>query len=96
MNEDKGNIVPKPVKIQTPLAELQLMANFAGSREFIIIKRWARRYAEQMKNKSFTLREEDPQFAIKHTRYVEQSVGMQILVRLIAGAEGELEKLEEK
>lgn len=94
-NDDKEDIVPRPVKIQTPLAELQLMANFVDKQEFLILKRWARRYAEQMKNKSFTLREEDPQFAIKHTRYVEQAVGMQILIKLIAGAAAELEKLED-
>lgn len=94
MSED--DIVPRPVKIQTPLAELQVMANFADTTEFKILKRWARRYAEQMKNKSFSLREEDPQFAIKHTRYVEQAVGMQILVRLVEGAAAELEEMERK
>lgn len=92
----KANLVPKVVKIKTPLAELQAMSNLADSPVFQVIKRWARRYSENLKNKSFRLNAQDSNFQILHTRYLEQAVGMEILIRAVEGASKKLEELEKK
>lgn len=79
-----------PEKIKTPIEELEVLARFADSIEFQVLKRVARRYTENLKTQSFTLREEDLQFAIKHTRYVEQAVGMGLLIKVVEAAQKEL------
>lgn len=92
----KNSLIPKPEEIRTPLAELQVMSNGADTIFFKVLKRWARRYTEQLKNRSFNLNETDPNFKVKHTRYVEQAVGMELLVRAVEGASKKLDELEEK
>lgn len=83
-----------PEKIKTPIEELEVLAKFADSIEFQVLKRVARRYTENLKTQSFTLREEDPQFAIKHTRHVEQAVGMGLLIKAVEAAKKELATLD--
>lgn len=75
-----------PVDIKLPLDELEVMARFAGTTEFQILKRWARRYGENMKDKAFRLNPADPNMPVTHTRYREQAVGMQILIQYIENA----------
>ena len=93
---NKHDIMPLPEKIKTPREELEAMAQLADTVYFKVLKRVARRYVENLKNQSFTLREEDKDFAIKHTRYVEQAVGMQLLIKIIADAESQMRKEEEQ
>lgn len=68
------------------------MSELSDTVYFKVLKRVARRYTEQMKNKSFTLKEEDPNFAVRHTRFVEQAVGMNLMIKIIEGAGKELRK----
>jgi hypothetical protein len=90
----RDDILPSPEEVKTPMDELEVLAEFSDSVYFQVLKRVARRYVENLKNQSFTLREEDPQFAIKHTRYVEQAVGMQLLIKIITEAKKEMVKFE--
>ena len=92
---DTDRVIDKPQKIKTPLAELELLAQLSDTEYFVVLKRLVRRYVENMKSLSFSLREEDPQFAIKHTRYVEQAVGMEMLIKAIADARIEKEAVHE-
>ena len=96
MRRKKDEILPSPEKVRTPLEELQVLSELSNTVYFQVLKRVARRFAENLKNMSFTLREEDPQFAIKHTRYVEQAVGMNLLLKAISDAKKEIEKFEEE
>lgn len=91
----KDELIPRPEEVKTPLAELRVMANGANSTFFQVQKRWARRYAEQLKNKSFRLSAGDPKFATKHTEYLHQAVGMELLIRLIEGASKKIDETEE-
>jgi len=91
----KNELGLKPELIKTPREELEMLAELSDTPHFSILKRAVRRYIESLKNLSYTLREEDPQFAIKHTRYAEQGVGMGIMIKLVEGAKEELEKMEE-
>lgn len=95
MTDKRDEILPKPEQVKTSLEELEFLARLSGSTEFVILKRVARRYAENLKNLSFTLAEEDPHFAIKHTRYVEQAVGMNLLIKIVAEAKKKLEEFED-
>ena len=61
---DTDRVIDKPQKIKTPLAELELLAQLSDTEYFVVLKRLVRRYVENMKSLSFSLREEDPQFAI--------------------------------
>lgn len=88
--------MPLPEKVKTPLEELEVLAKFADSIEFQVLKRVARRYTENLKTQSFTLREEDPHFQIKHTRYVEQAVGMNLLIKAVETAQKELSQKEKE
>jgi hypothetical protein len=90
----RDDLIAMPEKVKTPIEELEVLAKFADSIEFQVLKRVARRYTENLKTQSFTLREEDPQFAIKHTRYVEQAVGMGLLIKAVEAAQKELAVLD--
>lgn len=94
MSKPRSDILPMPEKIKTPHEELQVLAEMSNSQYLIVLKRVARRYTENLKTQSFTLREEDPHFAVKHARYVEQAVGMNLLIKIIEGAQAELNKIE--
>lgn len=94
MSKKRTELLPSPEKVKTPHEELQVLAEMAGSQYLTVLKRVARRYTENLKTQSFTLREEDPHFAVKHARYVEQAVGMNLLIKIIEGAQGELNKME--
>jgi hypothetical protein len=94
MSKKRDNLFGSPEELRTPLDELEVLAELSGTVYFQVLKRVARRYAENLKNLSFSLREEDPQFAIKHTRYVEQAVGMQLLIKAINDAKKEVEAVE--
>ncbi len=89
----RNDVMPMPEKIRTPREELEMMVAFSDTPHFVILKRMARRYIEELKNRSYTLREEDPHFAINHTRYAEQGVGMGLLIKFVEGARKELEKM---
>lgn len=88
----KSDLIPLPEEIKTPKEELAVLAELQNTVYFKVIKRVVRRYEENLKNQSFTLREEDPHFAIKHTRYVEQAVGMNLLLKVVESAAKELRK----
>ena len=92
----KSDILPLPEKIKTPFEELEVMARFADSIEFQVLKRVARRYTENLKTQSFTLREEDPHFQLKHARYVEQAVGMNLLIKAVEAAQKELNQRDKE
>lgn len=94
MKKRNDDLISMPEKVKTPIEELEVLARFAESIEFQVLKRVARRYTENLKTQSFTLREEDPQFAIKHTRYVEQAVGMGLLIKAVEAARKELAQLD--
>lgn len=96
MKNKRDELLEMPVKVKTPHEELQVLAELAGMVHFTVLKRVARRYTENLKTQSFTLREEDPNFAVKHARYVEQAVGMNLLLKVIAGAERELRNMEDE
>jgi len=89
--ENKEGLIPKPKEIKTDIAELEAMANFAQTQNFVVLKRWARRYTEKLMQQSFRLNEEDPYLAVKHARYVEQAVGMEILIRLVEDSSKKME-----
>lgn len=89
-------VIKQPEAIKLPIEELRVLAELADSQTFIVLKRLARRYTDNLKSLSFTLREEDPHFAIRHTRYVEQAVGMSLLIKAIEEAKKQLNSLEEK
>ena len=87
-------IVPKAEEMILHDEELMVLAELAvEERYMIVLKRVARTFADNMAKASFRLKAEDPNFAIKHTRYFEQAVGMKILIDLI---EGSRKKVDEK
>jgi len=92
----QDDILPTPGEVKTPMEELEVLAELRESVQFQVLKRVARRYAENLKSLSFTLREEDPHFAIKHTRYVEQAVGMNLLIKIIENARKEIANYEKQ
>lgn len=87
-------IIPKVEEIKTPVAELQVMANLAGTTAFSILKRWVRRYTDNLRTKAFRLNPSDKDFIVKHEGYVEQAIGMEIMLRAIENAQDELDKME--
>lgn len=89
-----NSILPQVETVKTPYDELQILAGGADSTFFVVLKRAARRYIENLKNQSYLLREEDPHFAIKHTRYTEQGVGIGLLIKVVEGAKARLEEFE--
>ena len=87
-------IIPKAQQIIIPGDELAVMAELSDSVAFVIIKRIVRRYIENMKNMSYMLDEDDPKFINRHIRHKEQGIGMNILIKVIADARSQLEKME--
>ena len=94
MINKRDEILPKPELIKTPIEELEVLAAGSDTTFFVVLKRVARRYAEQLRNLSFTLDETDPHFVVKHTRYVEQAIGMNLLIKIVNDAKKELAQAE--
>ena len=86
----RDSILPLPEKIRTPVEELEVLAELEGTVYFQVLKRVARRYTENLKTQSFTLNASDPNFALKHTRFMEQAVGMNLLIKAIEIARKQL------
>lgn len=83
-----------PEQVRLPEDELEALAELSDTIHFQVLKRVARRYTENMKNQAFTLNSSDPNLAIKHSRLVEQAVGMNLLVRIIEQARTQLNREE--
>ena len=90
----QDDILPTPVKVKTPHEELQILAELQGTVYFTVLKRVARRYTENLKTMTFTLNPTDTNFAVKHTGYVENAKGMNLLIKIIENAQRELNKME--
>lgn len=86
----RDDILPMPEKVKTPIEELEVLADLEGTVYFQVLKRVARRYTENLKTQSFTLNASDPNFAVKHTRFVEQAVGMNLLIKVVEAARKQL------
>lgn len=90
---EENYIIPKPTELVFPDEELSVLAEIAQNEKYmVVLKRVARAYSDNMAKAAFRLKAEDPQMAIKHTRYFEQAVGMQLLVNLIKEAAQRLDK----
>jgi len=92
----KDGILPLPEKIKTPIEELEVLSELENTVFFQVLKRVARRYTEHLKSQSFTLDATDPNFQVKHTRYVEQAVGMNLLIKIIENSPAQLNRAEEQ
>ncbi len=73
-------------KFDTPLEELELMEGFAGTAQFEIISKWAKRYIDVLKSSAFSLLEDDPSFVIKHASYTGQAFGIEKFLEFIRKA----------
>lgn len=92
----KDTILPMPEKVKTPAEELEVLAELETTVYFQVLKRVARRYTENLKAQSFTLNATDPHFQIRHTRFVEQAVGMNLLIRAVELAREQMNKEDKK
>lgn len=88
----RNEIIESPVKVKTPLEELEILSAFADSDYFVVLNRVARRYADTLKSQAFRLDPLDPNFKTKHTQYFEQAVGMMILLKYVEQAKREYSK----
>ena len=88
------DVIPKVEEIKTPAAELQVMANLAGTTQFSILKRWVRRYTDNLRTKAFRLNPADKDFAFKHQSYFQQAIGMEVMLRAVENAQNELDIME--
>lgn len=80
-------------KIRGTIEELELMANFKESNEFVVLKRWSRRYISNLRRVSFKLTEQDPHYlAIRHAELAGQALGIKTLIKMIEGSGKKLEK----
>ena len=94
MNKDTTSI-PLPQEVILPDEELFVLAEIAKNESYmVVLKRLARAYSDNMAKAAFRLKAEDPHMAIKHTRYFEQAVGMNLLIRIITESVAKLEKRE--
>lgn len=90
----KDDVIVRPEEVKSTLEELEMLATLADSNEFVILKRVARRFAEQYKELSFRLDENDLAFKKKHTSYYERAAGMHLLLRFVEEARRKVAKAE--
>lgn len=83
-------------KIKTPIEELQIMAGFKDSAQYVVLKKWIKRYVDNMKNVSFRLLEHESTFPYRHAEYAGQAIGLQNLLKFIDDIGKEIEKMESR
>lgn len=93
---EETSLIPIPKEVKTPQAELELMAAFAESEAFNVLRRWARRFGEKLRSQAFLLREDDPKFSIRHAEYKNQAIGQELMIRFVEGAAKKLTEVEEE
>lgn len=90
------DILPRPEEVKMPSEELELMAKLTDTSYFVVLKRWARRYSEKLKNIAFHLNPTDENFLVRHTQLFEQANGMDILISAIENSSKKLDEEEQE
>jgi hypothetical protein len=92
--DDNVIAVPLSEEILTQEDEILVLAELSRDEKYMsVLKRVARRFADNLSKSAFRLKAESPNFAILHTRYFEQAVGMQFLISLIEKAAKKVDKM---
>ena len=87
----------RPEKVRTKLAELEALSRLNSSVEWMIVKRLAQRYVNNLRKASFKLTEENPTYlAARHAEFAGQALGIKMLIRMVDDAGKKRDKLENK
>jgi hypothetical protein len=90
-------ILDKPEKVRTSLEELEVLSKLKDSVEWVIVKRMAGRYIQNLRKASFKLIETNPNYlAVRHAEFAGQALGIKSLIRLVDESGRRHEKLENK
>lgn len=84
-----------PKKVKTDLEELEVLVRLKESVEWVIVKRIAARYIQNLRMASFKLTEENPAYlAARHAEFAGQALGIRMLIRMVDESGKKLEKEE--
>jgi len=90
-------LLDKPEKVRTSLEELEVLSNLKDSVEWVIVKRMATRYIQNLRKASFKLIESNPTYlAVRHAEFAGQALGIKSLIRLVDEAGKRAERLEKR
>ncbi len=73
----------KVTGIKISISDLELMAQLADSPYFTGMQRLSKKMHNLWRDQSFKLDESDPNFILKHQRYVEREIGINMFLRFI-------------
>lgn len=82
----------KVTNIKITDSDLELYGQLADSPYFEALIRLSKKLQNLWRDQSFKLDEQDPQFILKHQRYVERAIGIGMFLRFIAESKNKLDK----
>ena len=82
--------------IRTSLEELEILSSLVESQYWPVITRLRGRLFTLWKDQSFKLDETDPQFSMKHQRYVERALGIDMFLKFIESSAKKLAAEEDE
>lgn len=92
-----SKILDKPEKVRTSLEELEVLSRLKDTVDWVIVKRMATRYIQNLRKASFKLIETNPQYlAVRHAEFAGQALGIKTLIKIVDEAGKRKEKLEKK
>ncbi len=83
-------------KFETPIDELEVMAGFISTPQFVVMKRWKDRYIKTLKDRAFGILETDPNMAIKHVECTGQALGLRTFFEFLEKVGKEIEHMEKE
>lgn len=86
----------KVTGIRATLDELEMLSSLAESQYWPVITRIRNRLLTLWKDQSFKLDEMDPEFKLKHQRYVERMIGIDMFLRFIEESRKKVDKEEDE
>ena len=86
----------KVTGIKIAVADLEMLAQLADSPYFDLMLKISKKLHTLWRDQSFKLDEQDPNFILKHQRYVEREIGINMLLRFIFESKKKLDKQMEE
>lgn len=90
-------ILDRPDKVRTSLEELEVLSHLKDTVDWVIVKRMASRYIQNLRKASFKLIETNPNYlAVRHAEFAGQALGIRTIIRMIDESGKKRDKLEKK
>src|SRR3990167_3680193 len=86
----------KVTGIKISIADLELYAQLADSPYFEALQKLSKKMHTLWRDQSFKLDESDPNFILKHQRFVEREIGINMFLRFIFESKKKLDKQMEE